>query len=84
MIISKIILILTKFTKFVKNSGEILFLHFLKKVSKFKVLHDQVWNKNCRDCLEKNINFELSSRSFIKIKELDYLLKNQKFLLDYE
>ena len=34
-------------------------------------------------CFEKFINFELSSQIYIKIKELDYLLKNQQFLIDY-
>ena len=34
-------------------------------------------------CFEKVINFELSSKIYIKIKELDYLLENQQFLIDY-
>ena len=34
-------------------------------------------------CFEKFINFELSSQIHIKIKELDYLLKNQQFLINY-
>ena len=34
-------------------------------------------------CFEKLINFELSSQIYIKIKEIDYLLKNQLFLFDY-
>ena len=35
-------------------------------------------------CFEKIINFELSSLIYIKIKELDYLLENQHFLIDYK
>ena len=34
-------------------------------------------------CSEKFINFELSSQIYIKIKELEYRLKNQQFLIDY-
>ena len=34
-------------------------------------------------CFEKFINFELTYQIYIKIKELDYLLKNQQFLIDY-
>ena len=34
-------------------------------------------------CFEKFINFELSSQIYIKIKELEYLLKNQQFLITY-
>ena len=34
-------------------------------------------------CFEKLINFELSSQIYIKIKELDYLLKNQQFVINY-
>ena len=34
-------------------------------------------------CFEKFVNSELSSKIYIKIKELDYLLKNQQFLIDY-
>ena len=33
-------------------------------------------------CFEKFINFELSSQVYIKIKKIDYLLKNQQFLID--
>ena len=32
---------------------------------------------------EKFTNFELSSQIYIKIKEFDYLLKNQQFIIDY-
>ena len=34
-------------------------------------------------CFEKIISFEVSSQTYIKIKDLDYLLKNQQFRIDY-
>ena len=34
-------------------------------------------------CFQKLINFGLLSQIYIKIKELDYLLKHQQFLFDY-
>ena len=34
-------------------------------------------------CFEKFIKIELSSQIYIKIKELEYLLKKQQFLIDY-
>ena len=34
-------------------------------------------------CFEQFINFELSSQIYIKIKELEYLLKNLQFPIDY-
>ena len=38
--------------KFVKTPQQsFLFLHFFKRFSKFKILHDQVWNQISRDLL---------------------------------
>ena len=34
-------------------------------------------------CFEKPKNFELFSQVYVKIKEFDYLLKNQQFFTDY-
>ena len=70
--------------KFVKTPQQSsLILHFFKDFQsskscliRFGIRFPEIW-------FEKFINFELSSQSYIKIKELVYLLKNQQFLIDY-
>ena len=50
--ISKTLFIPYPTPKFVKTPQQSsLFLHFLKTFSKFKILHDQVWNQISRDLL---------------------------------
>ena len=50
--ISKILFIPYPTPKFVKTPQQrSLFLLFLKRFSKFKILHDQVWNQISRDLL---------------------------------
>ena len=61
----------------------LLFLHFFKDFQSSKSCMIRFEIRFPEICFEKFINFELSSQIYIKIKELDYLLKNQQFLNDY-
>ena len=60
-----------------------LFLHFFKDFQSSKSCLIRFGIKFPEVCFEKFVNFELSSQIYIKIKELDYLLKNQQFLIDF-
>ena len=83
-ILSKSIFIPYSIPIFVKTPQQIsLFLHFFKDfqnsnscLSRFGIRFPEI-------CFEKFNNFELSSHIYINIKKLDYLLKNQQFLIDY-
>ena len=44
-------------------------------------MQDQVWNIIPQICIEKLINFELSSQIYIRIRELDNLLKNHRLII---
>ena len=70
--------------KFVKIPQQnFLFLHFFKNFQSSKSCLIRFGIRFPKVCFEKFVNFELSSQIYIKIKELDHLLKNQQFLLDY-
>ena len=70
--------------KFVKTPRQnSLFLHFFKDFQSSKSCLIRFGIRFPEVCFEKFVNFELSSQIYIKIKELDYLLKNQQFLIDY-
>ena len=60
-----------------------LFLHFFgdTQSSKSCMIRFRIRFPEVR--LEKVINFQLTSQFYIIIKELNYLFKNQKFLIDY-
>ena len=82
--ISKTVLIPYPINKFVKTPRQIfLFLQFFKdfQSSKSCMIRYEIMFPDI--CFEKFINFELSSQIYIKTKELDYLLKNQPFPIDY-
>ena len=70
--------------KFVKTPQQsYLFLLFFKDFQSSKSCLIRFGIRFPEVCFEKFVNFELSSRIYIKIKEVDYLLKNQQFLIDY-
>ena len=70
--------------KFVKTAQQnSLFLHFFKNFRSSKSCLIRFGIRFPVICFEKLINFELFSQVIIKIKELDYLLKNQQFLINY-
>ena len=82
--ISKTLFIPYPTPKFVKTSQQSsLFLHFFKDFQSSKSCMIRFGIRFPEICFEKFINFELSSQIYIKIKELEYLLKNQQFLIDY-
>ena len=82
--ISKTLFIPYPTPKFVKTSQQsALFLHFFKDFQSSKSCVITFGIRFPEICFEKFINFELSSQIYIKIKELEYLLKNQQFLIDY-
>ena len=82
--ISKTLFIPYRTPKFIKTPQQkSLFLHFLKNFQSSKPCMIRFGIRFPEICFEKFINFELSSQIYIKIKELDYLLKNQQFLIDY-
>ena len=82
--ISKTLFIPYPKPKFVKTSQQnSLFLHFFKDFQSSKSCLIRFGIRFPEVCFEKFVNFELSSQIDIKIKELDYLLKNQQFLIDY-
>ena len=60
-----------------------LFLHLFKDFQRSKSYLIRFGIRFPEVCFEKFVNFELSSQIYIKIKELDYLLKNQQFLINY-
>ena len=60
-----------------------LFIRFFKDFQSSKSCMIRFGIRFPEICFEKFINFELSSQIYIKIKELEYLLKNQQFLIDY-
>ena len=75
--ISKTLFIPYSIHKFVKTHQQSsIFLHFFKdfQSSKSCLIRDGI--KFPEVCFENFVNFELSSQIYIKIKELDYLLKN--------
>ena len=81
--ISKTLFIPYPILKFVKTPQQIsLFLHFFKDFQSSKSCMIRFGIRFPEICFEKFINFELSSQIYIKIKELDYMLKNQQFLID--
>ena len=70
--------------KFVKTPQEnSQFLHFFKDFQSSKSCMIRFGIRFPEISFEKFINFELSSQIYIKIKKLDYQLKNQQFLIDY-
>ena len=70
--------------KFVKTPQQSsLFLHFFKDFQSSKSCMIRFGIRFPEICFEKFISYELSSQIYIKIKELDYLFKNQQFLIDY-
>ena len=70
--------------KFVKTPQQnSLFLHFFKDFQSSKSCMIRFGIRYPEICFEKFINFDLSCQIYIKTKELDYLLKNQHFLIDY-
>ena len=70
--------------KFVKTPQQSsLFLHFFKDFQSSKSCMTRFGFRFPEICFEKFINFELSSQIYIKIKEIEYLLKNQQFLIAY-
>ena len=80
--ISKILFI--PYSQICQNSPESsLFLHFFKDFQSSKSCLSRFGIRFPEVCFEKFVNFEFSSQIYIKIKELDYLLKNQQFLNDY-
>ena len=82
--ISKTLFIPYPTPKFVKTPQQSsLFFHFLKDFQSSKSCMIRFGIRFPEICFEKFINFELSSQFYIKIKELDYLLKNQQFLINY-
>ena len=82
--ISKTLFIPYPIPKFVKTPQQSsLFLHFFKDFQSSKSSMIRFGIRFPEVCFEKFVNFELSSQIYIKIKELDYLLKNQQFLIDY-
>ena len=82
--ISKTLFIPYPTPKFVKTPQQsALFLHFFKDFQSSKSCMIRFGIRFPEICFEKFINFELSSQIYIKIKELEYLLKNQQFLIDY-
>ena len=82
--ISKTLFIPYPKPKFVKTPQQnSLFLHFFKDFQSSKSCLIRFGIRFPEVCFEKFVNSELSSQIYIKIKELDYLLKNQQFLIDY-
>ena len=82
--ISKILVIPYHTPNFVKNPQQrSLFLLFLKDFQSSKSCMIKFGIGFPEICFEKIINFELSSQIYIKIKELDCLLKNQQFLIEF-
>ena len=82
--ISKILFIPYPISKFVKTLQQSsLFLHFFKGFQSSKSCLIRFGIRFPEVCFKKLVNFELSSLIYIKIKELDYLLKNQQILIDY-
>ena len=82
--ISKTLFIPYPTPKFVKTPQQSsLFLHFFKDFQSSKSCLIRFGIRFPEVCFEKFVNFELSSQIYIKIKELEYLLKNQQFLIDY-
>ena len=81
--ISKTFFIPYPIPKFVKTPQQSsLFLHFFKDFQSSKSCLIRFGIRFAEICFEKFINFELFSQIYIKIKELDYLLKNQLFSID--
>ena len=82
--ISKTLFIPYPTPKFVKTPQQSsLFLHFFKDFQSSKSCLIRFGIRFPEICFQKFINFKLSSQSYMKIKELDYLFKNQQFLFDY-
>ena len=78
---SKTLFIPYQKTKFVKTPQQSsLFLHFFKDFQSSKSCLIRFGIRFPEVCFENFVIFELSSQIYIKIKELDYLLKNQQFL----
>ena len=68
---------------FIPYQQSSLFLHFFKDFQNSNSCLIRFGISFPEFCLENFINFKLSSQIYRKIKELDYLLKNQQFLIDY-
>ena len=82
--ISKTLFIPYPTPKLVKTPQQCsLFLHFFKDFQSSKSCMIRFGIRFPEICYEKFINFELSSQIYIKIKELEYLLEIQQFLIDY-
>ena len=71
-----------KFFKTPQQSS--LFLHFFKDFQSSKSCLIRFGIRFPEVCFENFVNVELSSQIYIRIKELDYLLKNQQFFIDYK
>ena len=75
--ISKTLFIPYPIPKFVKTPLQSsFFLHFFKDFQSSKSCMIRLGIRLPEVCFEKFVNFELSTQIYIKIKELDYLLKN--------
>ena len=82
--ISKSLFIPYSLPKLVKTAQQIsLFHHFFKDFQSSKSCLILFGIRFPEICFEQLIKFELSSQIYVKIKELDYLLKNQQLLIDY-
>ena len=82
--ISKTLFIPYSTPKFVKTPRQTsLCLHFFKDFQSSKSCMIRFGIRYPDICFEKFINFELSSQIYIKFKKIDYILKNQQFLIDY-
>ena len=81
---SKFLFIPYPTTKIVKTPQQTsLFLHSFKDFRSSKSCMIRFGIRFPEICFEKFINFELTYQIYIKIKEIDYLLKNLQFLIDY-
>ena len=57
--ISKTLFIPTQLPNLLKLFSKVLYSSIILRISKIKILHDQVWNQISKFCYEKIINFEL-------------------------
>ena len=81
--ISKTLFIPYPTPKFVKTPQQsALFLHFFKDFQSSKSCMIRFGIRFPEICFEKFIKFEFSSQMYIKIKDLEYLLKKQQFFID--
>ena len=83
--ISKSLFIPYPIPKFVKKNPQqsSLFFHFFKDFQSSKSCLIRFGIRFPEICFKKFIKFDLSSQIYIKIEKLDYLLKNQQFVIYY-